>query len=91
MDAERDMDVAPKRIFRRPFRQIRHVLPILRPGRGNDKPPYPCLPRGGQMHPDGVETSQAGFFSPDELPAPLLPMHPRWLTDALSGDTGLID
>ena len=52
---------------------------------------FACLPRGGQMHPDGVETSQAGFFSPDELPAPLLPMHPRWLTDALSGDTGLID
>lgn len=48
MDAERDMDVAQKRVFRRPLHQIRHVLPILRPGRGNDKPPYPCLPRGGQ-------------------------------------------
>ena len=48
MDAERDMDVAPKRVFRRPLRQIRHVLPILRPGRGNDKPPYSYLPRGGQ-------------------------------------------
>ena len=52
---------------------------------------FACLPRGGQIHSDGVKTSQADFFSPDEIPAPLLPMHPRWLTDALSGDTGLID
>lgn len=52
---------------------------------------FACLSQGGQLHADGVETSQVAFFPPDQLPTPLLPMHPRWLTDALSGDTGLID
>ena len=37
---------------------------------------FACLPRGGQIHPDGVETSQAGFFSPDELPALVAPHAP---------------
>lgn len=43
---------------------------------------FACSPREGRMRPDGVETSEVAFFSPDRLPAALLPMHPRWLTDA---------
>ncbi|MDO4716871.1 MAG: HAD-IIA family hydrolase [Propionibacteriaceae bacterium] len=52
---------------------------------------FACVPCGGQLAPDGTETSQAGFFSPHDLPKPLLTMHPRWLADALSGGTGFVD
>lgn len=52
---------------------------------------FACTPTGQQIHPDGVEISQVGFFSPDDLPTPLLRMHPGWLTDAISGRTGTID
>lgn len=30
----------------------------------------------------------AAFFPTDALPDELLPMHPRWLSDALAGNVG---
>ena len=39
---------------------------------------------GGVLRPDGNETLEAAFFQIKELPADLLPMHPQWLSDALS-------
>jgi ADP-ribose pyrophosphatase YjhB (NUDIX family) len=44
---------------------------------------FRCSVAGGTLHPDGVETLAVRFFPPDDLPADLLPMHPRWLADAL--------
>ena len=40
---------------------------------------------GGELRCDGVEAVQAAFFAPGALPGELLPMHPRWLADALAG------
>lgn len=39
---------------------------------------------GGTLRPDGEETLEARFFSPDQLP-PLLPRHRLMLDDALAG------
>ncbi|MEW2386581.1 HAD-IIA family hydrolase [Micromonospora sp. NPDC047707] len=50
-----------------------------------------CNPIGGRLRADGVETTEVGFFPPSQLPAPLLPMHPGWLSDAASGRTGILD
>ncbi len=49
-----------------------------------------CRPVGGSLRADGREALEVGFFPPEALPAPLLPMHPRWLEDALRGGRGLI-
>lgn len=46
---------------------------------------FACRVVGGDLRSDGVEALEAAFFEPDRLPAALLPMHPRWLTDALAG------
>ena len=35
---------------------------------------------------DGEETSEVAFFAAENLPEGLLPMHPQWLSDALSTD-----
>ena len=45
-----------------------------------------CEVSGGELRADGVETLDAAFFPTDALPDELLPMHPRWLSDALAGD-----
>lgn len=37
----------------------------------------------------GFEALAADFFPTDQLPTGLMPMHPRWLTDALDGRTGV--
>lgn len=42
---------------------------------------------GGSMSLTSPETSDLRYFPFDHLPPDLLPMHPRWLEDALS-DTG---
>lgn len=47
---------------------------------------FACRPVGGQARGDGVEALEVGFFTPDALPPDLLPMHPRWLADALAGE-----
>lgn len=39
---------------------------------------------GGRLRPDGKETTAVAFFDPGRLPGGILPMHPRWLSDALS-------
>jgi ADP-ribose pyrophosphatase YjhB (NUDIX family) len=44
-----------------------------------------CRAIGGLVRADGVEALEAAFFDPERPPADLLPMHPRWLSDALSG------
>lgn len=44
-----------------------------------------CRVVGGTLGPDGVEALDVSFFDPERLPADLLPMHPRWLSDALTG------
>lgn len=44
-----------------------------------------CAVTGGEIHCDGVEALAAAFYSPADLPDNLLPMHPQWLADALSG------
>lgn len=49
-----------------------------------------CKPVGGHLQPDPEEVLAAGFFAPDQLPTPLLHMHPRWLQDAVAGGQGLI-
>jgi hypothetical protein len=33
---------------------------------------------------DGTEASVAAFFNTEKLPVNLLPMHSRWLSDALA-------
>lgn len=45
---------------------------------------FRCQIMRGDLHCDEVETLEAAFFSPDKLPADLLPMHPQWLADALA-------
>lgn len=40
----------------------------------------------GALRADGAEILDAAFFPPDALPEDLLPMHPRWLADALAGE-----
>lgn len=52
---------------------------------------FACTPLEGSICADGVETAEAAFFLPTELPTPLLPMHPQWLTDALSEQTAASD
>jgi ADP-ribose pyrophosphatase YjhB (NUDIX family) len=47
---------------------------------------FSCTAVGGTLRADGVEALDAAFFDPERLPADLLPMHPRWLSDALSGE-----
>jgi ADP-ribose pyrophosphatase YjhB (NUDIX family) len=46
---------------------------------------FACRVVGGDLRSDGVEALEAAFFAPDGLPPDLLPMHPRWLADALAG------
>jgi HAD superfamily hydrolase (TIGR01450 family) len=46
-----------------------------------------CEAIGGAVAADGIEAIEAGFFAPGNLPPELLPMHPRWLADALAGQT----
>ena len=48
---------------------------------------FRCEVTGGILRPDRNETLEAAFFETEKLPADLLPMHPRWLSDALSGET----
>ncbi len=43
-----------------------------------------CGVTGGSLVTSGPETLDAGFFPPSNLPDPLMPMHPRWLSDALA-------
>ena len=43
-----------------------------------------CRVTGGRLRPDGKETAGVAFFDPGRLPSGILPMHPRWLSDALS-------
>ena len=45
---------------------------------------FRCKVTGGVARADGVEASEVAFFATDGLPDDLLPMHPRWLSDALS-------
>lgn len=45
---------------------------------------FRCAVTGGRLRADGIEFSQVAFFTANDLPANLLPMHPRWLSDALS-------
>ena len=45
---------------------------------------FRCKATGGMARADGVEASEVAFFATDDLPDDLLPMHPRWLSDALS-------
>ena len=45
---------------------------------------FSCSLEGGQLSRSGPETLDAGFFRPSELPEPLMPMHPRWLSDAVA-------
>lgn len=44
-----------------------------------------CEISGGELHADRVEVLDAAFFPANALPEDLLPMHPRWLSDALAG------
>jgi HAD superfamily hydrolase (TIGR01450 family) len=46
---------------------------------------FACRVIGGIARADGIEALDVAFFAPHDLPADLLPMHPRWLTDALEG------
>ncbi|WP_062309857.1 NUDIX domain-containing protein [Alicyclobacillus sendaiensis] len=39
---------------------------------------------GGQLSNASPETLDVRYFSPDELPSDMLPMHPRWLSDAIA-------
>lgn len=43
---------------------------------------------GGRLSPDNPETLELRYFPIDRLPADLLPMHPRWLEDALADGGG---
>lgn len=45
-----------------------------------------CRVVGGELRADGRETTDVAFFDPKRLPADLLTMHPRWLSDALPRD-----
>ncbi|MCL8208186.1 MAG: NUDIX domain-containing protein [Actinomycetia bacterium] len=45
---------------------------------------FACRVRGGALRPDERETTAVGFFEITRLPENLLPMHPRWLADALT-------
>jgi ADP-ribose pyrophosphatase YjhB (NUDIX family) len=45
---------------------------------------FRCRVASGAARADGVEASEVAFFATDDLPDDLLPMHPRWLSDALS-------
>ncbi len=45
---------------------------------------FECKMKGGILKKTGEETLNAGFFDPQKLPTPLMPMHPQWLSDALS-------
>jgi HAD superfamily hydrolase (TIGR01450 family) len=47
---------------------------------------FRCGVVGGGLRADGRETTDAAFFAVDRLPADLLTMHPRWLSDALPRD-----
>lgn len=44
---------------------------------------FRCRVVDGEPRPDGEETLEVAFFDPGELPSGLLPMNPRWLSDAL--------
>ncbi|WP_284057897.1 HAD-IIA family hydrolase [Thermalbibacter longus] len=46
-----------------------------------------CEISGGALRADDAEILDAAFFPPDALPDDLLSMHPRWLADALAGQT----
>ena len=46
-------------------------------------PCFRCTVTGGRLRADGIEFSRVAFFAPNDLPPDLLPMHPRWLSDAL--------
>jgi HAD superfamily hydrolase (TIGR01450 family) len=46
---------------------------------------FRCTASSNAVCADGVETVEARFFAPNELPSALLPMHPQWLADALAG------
>ncbi|MBO0792676.1 MAG: HAD-IIA family hydrolase [Ktedonobacteraceae bacterium] len=48
---------------------------------------FECSLIGGSLFCDKTEILEAAFFSVDALPSDLLPMHPRWLSDALAGAT----
>lgn len=45
---------------------------------------FRCEVAEGSPKADGKETSEVTFFATEDLPEDLLPMHPRWLSDALS-------
>ncbi|MBV9230146.1 MAG: HAD-IIA family hydrolase [Chloroflexi bacterium] len=49
---------------------------------------FQCIVVGGKLHCDGSEILDIAFVPVDTLPPNLLPMHPRWLSDALTGATG---
>jgi hypothetical protein len=46
---------------------------------------FECEVTGGNLKADNTETLDVAFFHKKELPSDLLPMHPQWLSDALSG------
>lgn len=47
---------------------------------------FRCEVVEGSPKADGEETSEVAFFAAGDLPEDLLPMHPQWLSDALSTD-----
>lgn len=47
---------------------------------------FRCRVLAGELRPDGEESVEVAFFDPEGLPPNLLPMHPRWLSDALPGE-----
>jgi HAD superfamily hydrolase (TIGR01450 family) len=49
-----------------------------------------CEAAGGELRADGHEATDVAFFEANRSPAALLPMHPTWLEDALSGETSLV-
>jgi HAD superfamily hydrolase (TIGR01450 family) len=44
-----------------------------------------CVTNGDALRADGTGASVAAFFDTETLPPDLLPMHSRWLSDALAG------
>ncbi|MBP2249795.1 HAD-IIA family hydrolase [Halarchaeum nitratireducens] len=46
-----------------------------------------CSVDGGTLEADRDEALDVGFFDTDRHPGGILPMHPRWITDAVEGTT----
>lgn len=46
---------------------------------------FSCSVDGGTLEADHDEALDVGFFDTDRLPSQILPMHPRWIADAVEG------